>query len=133
MTTEKKIPSTDEKPQEVERIRDIIFGSQMRTYEGNFQTIQRDLERLMHELDRLNEKTDEQDRNHSQKLQALERQLRKSDDSLRTELRETAFKLTDEKVDRQFLGDLLIELGSQLKSASSFTGMPKEILEPKEE
>ena len=133
MTTEKKIPSAEEKPQEVDRIRDIIFGSQMRTYEGNFQTIQRDLERLLHEIDRLNEKTDEQDRNHIQKLQALERELRKADDNLRTELRETAFKLTDEKVDRQFLGDLLIELGSQLKSAGSFTGVSKETLESKEE
>ena len=133
MTTEKKIPSAEEKPQEVDRIRDIIFGSQMRTYEGNFQTIQRDLERLLHEIDRLNEKTDEQDRNHIQKLQALERELRKADDNLRTELRETAFKLTDEKVDRQFLGDLLIELGSELKSAGSFTGAPKETSEPKVE
>ena len=133
MTTDKKIPNAEEKPQEVDRIRDIIFGSQMRTYEGNFQTIQRDLERLFHEIDRLNEKTDEQDRIHSQKLQALERELRKADDNLRTELRETAFKLTDEKVDRQVLGDLLIELGSQLKSAGSFTGASRETSESKEE
>ena len=133
MTTEKKNPSTEEKPQEVDRIRDIIFGSQMRTYEGNFQTIQRDLERLLHEIDRLNEKTDEQDRNHSQKRQVLERELRKADDALRSELRETALKLSDEKVDRQVLGDLLIELGSQLKSAVSFTGVSKETLESKEE
>jgi molybdenum-dependent DNA-binding transcriptional regulator ModE len=105
----------------------------MRTYEGNFQTITRDLERLLHEIDRLNEKIDEQDRDHSKKLQSLERELRKADDNLRTELRETALKLTDEKVDRQVLGDLLIELGSQLKSAGSFTGASKETLESKEE
>ena len=133
MTTDKKLPSGEDKPQEVDRIRDIIFGSQMRTYEGNFQTIQRDLERLLHEIDRLNEKIDEQDRDHSKKLQALERELRKADDNLRTELRETALKLTDEKVDRQVLGDLLVELGSQLKSAGSFSGVSKETLESKEE
>jgi len=105
----------------------------MRTYEGNFQTIKRDIERILHELERLNEKTDEQDRTQSQKLQTLERDLRKADDTLRTELRETAFKLSDDKVDRQFLGDLLIELGSELKSAGSFTGMPKESSESMEE
>jgi uncharacterized coiled-coil DUF342 family protein len=132
MTADKKMPTGEEKPQEVERIRDIIFGTQMRTYEGNFQTIHRDLERLFHEIDRLNEKADDQDRNHNQKLQALERELKKANDHLRTELRDTAFKLTDEKVDRQFLGDLLIELGSQLKSAGSFPGMSKETSEPKE-
>jgi hypothetical protein len=126
MAPDKNLPNPAEKPQEVDRIRDIIFGSQMRTYEGNFQNLQRDIERLLHEIERLNEKTDEQDRVHNQKIQTLERDLRKADDTLRTELRETAFKLTDEKVDRQFLGDLLIELGSQLKSATSFTAAPKE-------
>ena len=133
MTTDKNVPAAEEKPQEVERIRDIIFGSQMRTYEGNFQTIQRDLERLFNEIERLNEKTDEQDRVHSQKRQALERDLRKADDALRLELRETALKLSDEKVDRQVLGDLLIELGSQLKSAGSFSGQSEESLKSREE
>jgi predicted nucleic acid-binding Zn-ribbon protein len=132
MTTEKKIPSSDEKSPEVDRIRDIIFGSQMRTYEGNFQTIQRDLERHLQEIERLNEKLVEQEKSYSQKLQTLERDMRKSDDTLRAELRETAQKLTDEKVDRQVLGDLLIELGNQLKSTSSFAGTLKEILESKE-
>ena len=132
MTAEKKITSAEEKPQEVDRIRDIIFGSQMRTYEGNFQTIQRDLERLLGEIDRLNEKMEEQDRFQSQKLQALERDLRKADNNLLTELRETAFKLTDEKVDRQFLGDLLIEMGSQLKSAGTVKELSKETSESKE-
>jgi predicted nucleic acid-binding Zn-ribbon protein len=133
MTTEKKLPSSDEKSPEVERIRDIIFGSQMRAYEGNFQTIQRDLERHLQEIERLNEKLIEQEKNHSQKLQALEREVRKADDNLRTELRETAQRLTDAKVDRQMLGDLFIELGNQLKSESSFAGALKEILGSKED
>lgn len=132
MTTEKGKPAGEENPQEVDRIRDIIFGSQMRAYEGSFQTIQNDLERLWHELERLNGKTDEQDANQNKKLQTLERELRKADDNLRAELRETAFRLTDEKVDRQTLGDLLIELGSQLKSASAFSGASKEPSEPTE-
>ncbi len=119
--------AAEEKPQEVDRIRDIIFGSQMRTYEGNFQAIQRDLERLQQELDRLNEALAEHERLSGQKMQALERELRKADDSLRAELRETAGRLTDEKVDRQMLGDLLIELGSQLKSAHTFASSLEEI------
>ncbi len=133
MAPEKKTPNVEENPQEVDRIRDIIFGSQMRLYEGSFQTIQRDLERLFNEIERLNEKTDEQERNQSQKRQALERDLRKADDALRLELRETAMKLSDDKVDRHVLGDLLIELGSQLKSAGAFPGASKESPEPKEE
>jgi hypothetical protein len=133
MTTDKKLQNPDEKSPEVDRIRDIIFGSQMRAYEGNFQTIQRDLERHLQEIERLNEKLIEQEKSHSQKLQALEREIRKADDTLRTELRETAQKLTEAKVDRQMLGGLFIELGSQLKSESSFAGTLKEILESRED
>ena len=124
--------AAEEKPQEVDRIRDIIFGSQMRTYEGNFQAIQRDMERLQQELDRLNEALAEHERLFGQKLQALEREMRKGDDGLRAELRETASRLADEKVDRQMLGDLLIELGSQLKSAHTFSGSLEEISGAKE-
>lgn len=130
---DKKIPSPDDKSQEVDRIRDIIFGSQMRTYDGNFQTIQRDLERHLQEIERLNEKLAEQERTFSQKLQALEREMRRSDDTLRTELRETAQRLTDEKVDRQVLGNLFIEIGNQLKSAGSLSGALEEILETRED
>jgi predicted RNase H-like nuclease (RuvC/YqgF family) len=133
MATEKKVSTPDEKTPEVDRIRDIIFGSHMRTYDGNFQTIQRDLDRLQQEIERLNEKLIEQEESQSQKVQALEREIRKVDDRLRTELRETAQKLTDEKVDRQMLGDLFIELGNQLKSNGSLAGALKEILEPKED
>lgn len=133
MATEKKVSNPEEKSPEVERIRDIIFGSQMRTYEGNFQTIQRDLDRHLQEIERLNEKLMEQEKSQSQKLQALEREMRKADDNLRAELRESAQRLSEGKVERQMLGDLFIELGNQLKSNGSFAGTLKEILESKEE
>lgn len=133
MTTEKKLTGSDEKSPEVDRIRDIIFGSQMRDYEGNFLTIQRDLERHLQELERLNEKLIEQEKNQSQHLQTLERDMRKADDNLRTELRETAQRLTDAKVDRQMLGDLFIELGNQLKLETLLAGELKEILGSKED
>jgi hypothetical protein len=122
MTTETKHPSTEETPHEVDRIREIIFGTHMRAYEGNFQTIQRDLERLQQEIDHLNDALVEQEKNQKKKLQTLER-----------ELRETAQKLTAEKVDRQVLGDLLIELGGLLKSAGSFAGALKEMLASQED
>ncbi len=130
--TEKNPPSAEERSQEVDRIRDIIFGSQMRTYEGAFQNIRRDLERLQQEIDRLNEALAEQERVFTQKLQALERELRKADDGLRAELRETAQRLGDEKVDRQMLGDLFSELGSQLKAAQTFPGALEETRGSKE-
>ncbi len=45
-----------EPEQEVDRIRDIIFGHQMRDYDQRFQIVRRDLERLQQEMDRLAER-----------------------------------------------------------------------------
>jgi hypothetical protein len=86
-----------ESAQEVDRIRDIIFGPQMRDYEQRFQIIQRDLDRL----------------------QNLRREMRQADEDLRDELRQTAQNLMTDKVDRVALGELFIELGTHLKTGGS--------------
>ena len=38
-------------PQDVDRIRDIIFGGQMRDYEQRFQTVQRDMDWDIEQMD----------------------------------------------------------------------------------
>ena len=114
-----------EAPQEVDRIRDIIFGPQMRDYEQQFQNVQRDLDRLQQELDRLTEKLADQNSDQDKKLQALRRELRQADDDLRDELRQTAQKLTIDKVDRMALGELFIELGTHLKTGGSLADLLK--------
>jgi len=114
-----------EAPQEVDRIRDIIFGPQMRSYEQQFQNVQRDLERLQQELDRLTEKLADQNSDQGKKLQALRRELRQADDDLRDELRQTAQKLSIDKVDRMALGELFIELGTHLKTGGSLADLLK--------
>ncbi len=100
---------------EVDRIRDIIFGPQMRDYDQRFRVFQDDVDRLQRALDRLGEVQSEHEAGFTKKLQALRTELRQDDDSLRAELRQAVEKLTDDKVDRLNLGDLLIQLGTQLK------------------
>jgi hypothetical protein len=100
---------------EVDRIRDIIFGPQMRDYDQRFRVFQDDLDRLQRALDRLGEVQSEHEASFAKKLQALRAELRQDDDGLRAELRKAVEKLTDDKVDRINLGDLLIQLGTQLK------------------
>jgi hypothetical protein len=112
-----------EPAQEVDRIRDIIFGAQMRDYEQRFQTVQRDLDRLQGEIDRLTEQLSEQGTDHGKRLQSLRQEMRQVDEDLRDELRQTAQKLTVEKVDRLALGQLLIELGTQLKTGGSLADL----------
>lgn len=120
----------DIKPQlatttEVDRIRDIILGPQLREYEQRFQVVQRDLNRLQQELDRLTEQLAEQDSNQAKRLQNLQKEMRQSNDDLRGELRETSQKLTNEKVDRLALGELFIELGQHLKAGGSLVELLK--------
>ena len=105
--------------QDVGRIREIIFGSQMRDYEQRFRLLQRDLEGLQGELQALREQLSAQGKEQDTKLQALRDDTRQSDDDLRAEMREAVDRLTMDKVDRSTLGDLLIELGNRLKQDSA--------------
>jgi predicted nucleic acid-binding Zn-ribbon protein len=129
MTDEQpQIPSQASSAREVEHIRDIIFGAQMRDYEQHFQSVHRDLERLQQELDRLTDQLADQDRNQSKSLQDLRREMRRADDDLRDELRQTAQKLTSDKVDRVALGELFIDLGTHLKSGGSLADVLKTLV-----
>lgn len=112
---------------DVDRIRDIVFGGQMREYAGRFANIQRDLERLQGELDQLNEALSDQGRDFDKRLQQLKRDTRQSDDDIRAELRATSEKLTDEKVDRLALGELFVELGNHLKAGGSLADVLKSL------
>jgi len=112
-----------ESAQEVDRIRDIIFGPQMRDYEQRFQIVQRDLDRLQQEIDRLGEQLTDQDSAQSKKLQNLHREMRQADDGLRDELRQIAQNLMTDKVDRVALGELFIELGTHLKTGGTLADL----------
>jgi hypothetical protein len=114
-----------EATKEIDRIRDIIFGHEMRDYDQRFQTVKRDLERLQQEIDRLTERLEEQDREQDKKTQNLRQEMRQSDTDLRDELRHTAERLVGEKVDRVSLGELFVEVGNHLKTGS----VPDELLE----
>ena len=120
---ESQAVSEAESPHEVDRIREIIFGTQMRDYQQRFQVVQRDLDWLQQEIGRLSERLSEQGSGHSKELQSLRQELRQADEDLRDELRETAQKLTGDKVDRFALGELFIELGNQLKSGGSLADL----------
>lgn len=110
--------SHEEPPKDVDRVRDIIFGPQMREYDQRFLVVQRDIDRLRQELEQLNEQLAEAEREQNRRVQNLRREARQSDDDLRAELRQSTQRLMFEKVDRMALGDLLIEMGNHLKNGS---------------
>jgi hypothetical protein len=127
---ETKVATQAETLQKVDRVRDIIFGHQMRDYEQRFQLVQRDLDRLQQELDRLNEHLTDHNADQVKQFQGFRRDMRQADDDLRAEMRHIAQRLTDEKVDRIALGELFVEVGSHLKAGGSIIDFLKN-LDPK--
>lgn len=105
--------------QDVNRIREIIFGAQMRAYEQRFQAQQRDLERLQQQLDQLAEQVEQRDTNQGNKTRDLRNELRQSNDALREELRAIAQALTNDKVDRVALAEMFVQLASHLENGGS--------------
>ncbi len=114
-------------PREVERIRDILFGTQMRDYAQQFDLVTRDLERLRQAIDQLNEQLAAHDAEQTKKLQALKRDVRQADEELRAEQRLSAEQLRHDKADRQVLAELFIQLGNQLKDGASVSDLLEQL------
>lgn len=128
MTKEQPVTAPQAEPKrEVEHIREIIFGSQMREYHHQFDAFERDLERLQQQIDQLTEQLADQGSEHAKKTRDLRREMRQANDDIRTELRQTAQTLTFEKVDRMALGELFMQLGTQLKTGGSLADLLKDL------
>lgn len=123
--------------QELDRVRDIIFGPQMRDYQQRFQLLDRDLKRLEQEIDRLRDKLTQQlaelDSAQNQKLQTLSQELRQADADLRAEERRSTEDLTTSKVDRAALGELFVEIGTRLKGGASVAELLGQVIEARQD
>jgi DNA anti-recombination protein RmuC len=115
--------------QEMERIREIVFGAQMRSYEQNFTTLRQDLNRLQQTLAQLQEQVSASEQEQNRRLQSLRREMGDNDESIRIELRQSTAQLTADKMDRSTLGDLFIELGNQIKSGNSLNQLLQSLFE----
>jgi chromosome segregation ATPase len=96
-------------PGEVDRIRDIIFGPQMRQYQQEFQALRKHLNQLERKLDQLADDGQTQ----KKKLATLRRDMRRMGDELRSELQSA------NQVERAHLGQVLLEIGSRLGAEGS--------------
>ncbi len=129
-TQESKNPATT--PQDLERVREILFGGVIRDHDARFATLQRDLERLQKALDRTNEQLAAQDSAQSKKLQEARQDFQTASDELRAEMRSAVERLSNEKVDKEQLGNLLIEMGNQIKGTGVLSSMLDGLLQTAE-
>ncbi len=105
---------TESGGQEVDRIRDIIFGSQMKAIDGHLAALRADLEQLRQQQGRLQAQLLDLDAEQTRRLQTFRAEASADLDGLRTELRATAQGLDHAKADREVLGRMLVDLGQQL-------------------
>jgi phenylalanyl-tRNA synthetase alpha subunit len=120
-------PALAETPNELERLRDILFGAQSRTIEERLLTLDARVTQLYQEL---NGRLQEQERTFQTDLNTLNSTLQQTisdaeqnshqrDEALQTKLQGLDQRLEGTKVSRQELGQLLIEMGQQLQRAVS--------------
>lgn len=121
--------SAQKSPQELDRIREIIFGAQMRQYEQSLASLQQDFQRLERYMTEQSGQLAEWESKQAQAAQAMRQEMRDADGELRAELRQFTQQLAQEKMDRALLGDLFIELGNQLKNGGSLANLLDGVLD----
>lgn len=82
---------------EVDRLRQVIFGEQMEEYERRFADVRREMERILTDLRVVQDSVAEFEKNQTKRLEALERDMRRTNDELRRDVdrlgsRETALQ-----------------------------------------
>jgi vacuolar-type H+-ATPase subunit I/STV1 len=122
----------------VERIRELLFGTQNREYVRRFTSLEHSFtqsqQQLQQQLQRLSEQLRAQEEQTAQQLQilaqkqaeqvaAVEQQLRAIQAAVLAELRDASGQLDRAKVDRAALGTLFAELATTLQ-ASVATATP---------
>lgn len=93
--------NSGEATDKVERIREIIFGAQMRDYAQKFELVNREVARLSREVERLNQQLRDQEN-------AFKRQLREESERLAAQVQEQDRRLTQQvhDLDQREMGEL---------------------------
>jgi DNA anti-recombination protein RmuC len=111
-----------EQAADVERIRDILFGSQTRQYDQTLAQLSARLDRIDSQLEKLEKTLKQQAKAQKAQVNDLQEDIRKR--SADTELalgelhKETTSALnalTEGKASRDSVGDMLLEMGMRLK------------------
>ncbi len=109
----KEAPKTDAEIEKLSAIRDIIFGNEIKEYNQEFSDIKEILDANKADSDKKDEALNNE---LSHKIDNLSARMDAKLDDLDKKLSASIAKLSEEKTDRQKLGDLLVKIGQELKS-----------------
>lgn len=107
-------PERDDQ-QPLERIRDILFGSQMSALDARLAAIQSEMAELRGAVAALNARVDEAQKTGDEKLERARRGLRMSITNIHMQMKEMADRLENDTMSAAELGELLHQLGSAVK------------------
>ncbi len=110
----------------VDQIRELLFGPQMREYNKRFEEIQKEIARVSKKLDELGAKlesfmaevaseSEKQNQENLNRLQALEKKIQVRLDELHADLRQKLQQVEENKADRFQFANYLMELAMRLK------------------
>lgn len=99
---------------ELERVRDILFGETARSYDDRLAGLQRYLDELKAEMTQLTAATSAQDEAQSQSLAETQNALSQTLHQMHQEILAAIARLEDQKVNRQDFGRALVQLGESL-------------------
>ena len=109
--------SPAESEKEVGRIRDIIFGDQMKDYDHRFVAFQSDLDSLHEELDGVRKQLADENARLTKRMQTQRDELRTAIDDARAELRRSAEHHSSVHLERERLAELLDRVSVELRSS----------------
>jgi len=98
-------------PNNIDQVRQLIFGEQIQDYDRRFQELQKQLDQLNRALQDSREETD-------QKLEDLRKTLKKELDAAVKAIEKKLSELGEDKLDKAMLADQLIDLAMRLKGTS---------------
>ncbi|MEZ4710087.1 MAG: hypothetical protein R3A44_22970 [Caldilineaceae bacterium] len=127
--TQENTPRAKRSAGEIERIRELVVGPQLRQSEQKISTLQKDIERLQRELRQLRSQQNDNNKSLTENLQQLQQELQESVGEVRDELRLVTTGLEKDKVDRQKLGDLFIELGNHIREGGEISDVLQSLFE----
>ncbi len=105
-------PQVEDPSSKIEAIKNLIFGENIQEYDSEFEKIKQDIRKKQQELSSL---VDEVRAELMQNVDNLSTDLNIRITELENSLNDKADELQHTKVDRDLLGDLLVDLGNRIR------------------
>jgi len=100
----------------IQRIREIIFGEYIHSWENNFKRLEKKIGDLNKKIDTIHAELKSESVGRVEELSQSKKELKSEIKKLQTEMTNKLKKLDDSKVDKDSIGEVFIQWGQQVKA-----------------